>query len=146
MNDLLYQLRQIQKMGSLQSILGMLPGIGNKLKDVDLDDRQFVRVEAMITSMTPAERKKPSIINPSRKRRIAAGSGSKVEDVNRLLKQFDQMQKMMKQLGGAAKGKNGKMSRRTMKKLAGMKLDEMQNMQQGGGLTGLPPGIFPPKR
>jgi signal recognition particle subunit SRP54 len=106
MNDLLDQLRQIQKMGSLQSILGMLPGIGNKLKDVDLDDRQFVRVEAMITSMTPAERKKPSIINPSRKRRIAAGSGSKVEDVNRLLKQFDQMKQMMKQLNGR-KGKRG---------------------------------------
>ena len=102
MDDLLEQLRQIQKMGSLKSIIGMLPGVGSKLKDADIDDRQFVRIEAMITSMTKAERAKPSIINPSRKRRIAAGSGTKVEDVNRLLKQFDQMQKMMKQLGGKA--------------------------------------------
>ena len=148
MNDLLEQFRQIKKMGSLQSILGMLPGVGGKLKDVDIDERQFVRYEAIITSMTPAERKKPSIINPSRKRRIAAGSGNKVEEVNRLLKQFEQMQKMMKQLGGAAKGKNGKMSKRTMRKLANMKMDELQNMQGGGGMNmpGLPPGVFPPKR
>ena len=145
MNDLLEQLQQIKKMGSIQSILGMLPGVGGKLKDVDVDERQFTRIEALITSMTPAERRKPSIINPSRKRRIAAGSGNKVEDVNRLLKQFEQMQKMMKQMGGAAKGKNGKMSRRTMKKLAGMKLDDLQNMQGGGNMNipGLPPGIFP---
>ena len=119
MDDLLEQLRQIQKMGSLKSIIGMLPGVGSKLKDADIDDRQFVRIEAMITSMTKAERAKPSIINPSRKRRIAAGSGTKVEDVNRLLKQFDQMQKMMKQLGGKA-GKGGKMNRRAMKRLANM--------------------------
>ena len=107
MNDLLDQLRQIQKMGSLKSIIGMLPGVGDKMKDVDLDDRQFVRIEAMITSMTKAERAKPSIINPSRKRRIAAGSGTKVEEINRLLKQFEQMQKMMKQFGGGKKGRGG---------------------------------------
>lgn len=108
MNDLLDQLRQIQKMGSIRSIINMLPGVGDKLKDVDVDEKQFVRIEAMITSMTRAEREKPSIINPSRKRRIAAGSGTRVEDVNRLLKQFDQMQKMMKQLGKKATGKGGK--------------------------------------
>ena len=101
MDDLLEQLRQIQKMGSLKSIIGMLPGVGSKLKDADIDDRQFVRIEAMITSMTKAERAKPSIINPSRKRRIAAGSGTKVEDVNRLLKQFDQTRKMMKMVTGS---------------------------------------------
>lgn len=105
MDDLLEQMRQIQKMGSLKSVMSMLPGVGDKLKDVDIDDRQLLRVEALITSMTKQERKKPSIINPSRKRRIAAGAGSKVEDVNRLLKQFEQMQKMMKQFAGGKKGK-----------------------------------------
>ncbi len=104
MDDLLDQLRQIQKMGSIKDILGMLPGVSDKIKDVDVDEKQFTRIEAIITSMTKKERAKPSIINPSRKRRIAAGSGTKVEDVNRLLKQFEQMQKMMKQLGGK-KGK-----------------------------------------
>ena len=94
--------------------------------------------------MTAAERKKPSIINPSRKRRIAADSGNKVEDVNRLLKQFDQMQKMMKKMGGNVKGKNGKVSRRAMKRLAGMNLDDIQGMQ-GGNIPGLPPGIMPKK-
>ena len=143
MDDLLEQLRQIQKMGSLKSIIGMLPGVGSKLKDADIDDRQFVRIEAMITSMTKAERAKPSIINPSRKRRIAAGSGTKVEDVNRLLKQFDQMQKMMKQLGGKA-GKGGKMNRRAMKRLANMNPEQLQSLQ--GGIPGVPPGLMPPKK
>ena len=143
MDDLLEQLRQIQKMGSLKSIIGMLPGVGSKLKDADIDERQFVRIEAMITSMTRAERAKPSIINPSRKRRIAAGSGTKVEDVNRLLKQFDQMQKMMKQLGGKS-GKGGKMNRRAMKRLANMSPEQLQNMQ--GGIPGVPPGLMPPKK
>ncbi len=123
MSDLLEQLRQIQKMGSLKSIISMIPGVGDKLKDVDIDERQFVRIEAMITSMTKAERAKPSIINPQRKRRIAAGSGTKVEDVNKLLKQFEQMQKMMKQLGG----KNPK-NRKMMKKLAGMNLNKLPPM------------------
>ena len=123
MNDLLDQLRQIQKMGSIKSIISMIPGVGDKLKDVDVDEKQFVRIQAMITSMTKAERSKPSIINPQRKRRIAAGSGTKVEDVNKLLRQFEQMQKMMKQLGGKG-GKNKKM----MKRLAGMNLDKLPPM------------------
>ncbi len=107
MNDLLDQMRQIRKMGPLKQIMSMLPGVGKQLENVDVDDRQMYRIEAIITSMTPKEREKPSIINPSRKRRIAAGSGTKVEDVNKLLRQFEQMQKMMKQLGGM-KGKKGK--------------------------------------
>lgn len=127
MTDLLEQLRQIKKMGSLKSILSMLPGVGDKLKDVDVDENQFVRIEAMITSMTKAERAKPSIINPQRKRRIAAGSGTKVEDVNKLLRQFEQMQKMMKQLGGKG-GKGGK-NRNMMKRLAGMNFDKMPPMK-----------------
>lgn len=106
MNDLLEQMKQIKKMGPIKQIVGMLPGVGDKLKDVDIDDRQLLRIEAMITSMTPVERAKPSIINPNRKKRIAAGSGNTVADVNRLLRQFEEMQKMMKQLG--VMGKNGK--------------------------------------
>ena len=127
MNDLLDQLAQIKKMGSLKSIIGMLPGVGDKLKDIDLDDKQFVRIEAMITSMTPKERAKPSIINPSRKRRIAAGSVTILEEVNRLLKQFEQMQKMMKQFGGG-KGKKGRMGRMARKQLAGMSMEELSKM------------------
>ena len=98
MNDLLENLRQISKMGSIKQLLGMIPGLGSKIENMDIDEKQFTRIEAIITSMTPAEREKPSIINPSRKRRIAAGSGTRVEDVNRLLKQFDQMKTMMKQM------------------------------------------------
>lgn len=128
MNDLLDQMKQIKKMGSMKSIIGMLPGVGDKLKDADIDDSQLNRIEAMITSMTKAEREKPSIINPSRKRRIAAGSGTKVEEVNRLLKQFDQMQKMMKQFTG----KSGKMNlRKARKQIAGMNFDKMTG--KGGG-------------
>ncbi len=108
MNDLLEQMKQVRKLGPLKQIMGMLPGVGDKLKDIDIDDRQMFRIEAMITSMTPAERAKPAIINPSRKKRIAAGSGNTVADVNRLLKQFDDMQKMMKRLGVMGKNQKGK--------------------------------------
>ena len=108
MNDLLDQMKQIRKMGPLKQIMGMLPGMGDKLKDVEIDDHQLLRIEAMITSMTPAERAKPSIVNPSRKRRIAAGSGNTVADVNRLLKQFDEMQKFMKQMGVFGRNQQGK--------------------------------------
>lgn len=120
MEDLLEQMKQIKKMGSIKQIIGMLPGVGDKIKDVDIDDRQLNRVEAMITSMTPAERAKPSIINPSRKRRIAAGSGNTVPDVNRLLKQFDEMQKLMKQLGVTGKNQHGKRNRLKMPGMPGM--------------------------
>lgn len=108
LNDMLDQLRQIQKMGDLKSMLGMIPGIGKQLKDVDIDPRQFARVEAIILSMTAKERENPSVFNPSRKRRVAAGSGCKVEDVNRLLKQYDSMRQLMKQFKKQAKsGKRG---------------------------------------
>lgn len=114
MNDLLEQMKQIKKMGPIKQIVGMLPGVGDKLKDVDIDDRQLLRIEAMITSMTPAERAKPSIINPNRKKRIAAGSGNTVADVNRLLRQFEEMQKMMKQLGVMVKNGKGRKNRLRM--------------------------------
>jgi len=105
MNDLLEQFKQLRKMGSMKDILGMIPGVGKQLRDVDIDEHQFDKVQALILSMTPQERRKPDIINPSRKRRIAAGAGQQVEDVNRLLAQFRQMQKMMKQMGGGRPGK-----------------------------------------
>lgn len=98
MNDLLDQFHQIKKMGSLKSVLSMLPGMDRQLKDVDIDDRQLLRTEAIITSMTKKERAKPDILNASRRKRIAAGAGVKVEDVNRLVKQYEQMKKMFKQM------------------------------------------------
>ena len=98
MNDLLQQFESIKKMGSIKSLMSMIPGMERKLRDVDIDDRQMLRIEAIIKSMTKKERAKPDIINASRKRRIAAGSGVKVEDVNRLLQQYEQMKKMFKQM------------------------------------------------
>ena len=130
MNDLLQQLRQIKKMGDLRKLVSMVPGVGSKADDIEIDDKAMGRTEAIITSMTPAERAKPSIINPSRKKRIAAGSGTQVQDVNRLLKQFEQMQAMMKKLGkGGAKGLFG---RRKMPKIDPSMLEGM------GGLGGFP--------
>lgn len=98
LNDLYAQFQQIKKMGSLKSVLSMLPGMDKQLRDVDVDDKALLRIEAIITSMTDKERRKPEIINASRKKRIALGSGTKVEDVNRLLNQHTQMKKMFKQM------------------------------------------------
>ncbi len=100
LNDLKDQMMQIRKMGPIKSILTKLPGMSSKLKDVELDDKVIDRLYSIILSMTPLERKKPSIINAPRKKRIAAGSGMKVEDVNKLLKQFEEMKKFMKRFGG----------------------------------------------
>jgi signal recognition particle subunit SRP54 len=103
LDDFLTQMQQMKKMGPLTSLLKMVPGVDAKaLDNADIDERKLDRVEAIIKSMTMAEREKPEIINASRKKRIAAGSGNQVSDVNLLLKQFEQMQKMMKQLGGGA--------------------------------------------
>ncbi len=110
LNDLRDQMQQMKKMGSMQQMLAMLPG-GNKISPDDIDESRLVRLEAMISSMTAKEREKPAIINPSRKRRIAAGSGTTVQDVNMLLRQFEQMQKMVKQFSrpGKRKGRFGGM-------------------------------------
>ena len=107
LNDMMDQLRQIRKMGDLKGMLGMIPGMGKQLKDVEVDERGLDRVEAVILSMTPAERAKPDILNASRRRRIAAGCGLKVEDVNRVVKQYDQMRQMMRQMKKMGKGKKG---------------------------------------
>lgn len=98
LEDFLQQLRQIKKMGSLRDLLGMLPGMDKALRNVQIDDKAFARVEAIILSMTKDERHNPKIINGSRRRRIALGSGTQVQDINRLLKQFEEMQRMMKQM------------------------------------------------
>ena len=113
LNDLLTNLQQVRKLGPMQDLLGMIPGLGKQAKDIEVDEKQFDRLQAIIQSMTPQEREKPDIINGSRKKRIAAGCGQQVEDVNRLLAQYRQMQKMFKQM-------NNKQSRRAMKRMGNM--------------------------
>lgn len=108
LDDFLEQLGQIRKLGSLEDILKMIPGINKQLKNVQVDEKQITRVEAIIQSMTKAEKQNPSIINASRRKRIAAGSGTTVNEVNRVLKQFEDMKKIMKQMTNMTKGKKGK--------------------------------------
>ena len=103
LNDLIDQIDQIRKMGSIKDTLKLIPGIGKKLDNVDIDERQFDKTKAIVLSMTKAEREKPDIIDPSRKRRIAAGCGQRVEDVNKLLSQYRQMQQLFKQMNGNGK-------------------------------------------
>lgn len=104
-DDFLSQIQQVKKMGSMKDLVGMLPGVGKALKDVEIEDDAFKHIEAIIHSMTPKERSTPSILDAKRKLRIAKGSGTDIQQVNQLLKQFDQMSKMMKMMQGA-KGKN----------------------------------------
>ncbi len=105
-DDFLKQIKMIKKMGSLKSLMAMIPGVGSQLKNADVDDKQLVVVESIISSMTKAERKNPKILNGSRRKRIAKGSGNTIQEVNRLIKQFEQMQQMMKMLNK----NSGKMS------------------------------------
>ena len=113
-DDFLSQIQQVKKMGNMKDLVGMIPGAGKALKDVEIEDDAFKHIEAIIYSMTPIERTKPSIIDVKRKARIAKGSGRKIEEVNQLMKQFDQMSKMMKMMQGPG-GKN------MMKMMSGMK-------------------------
>jgi len=128
LEDLQQQLAQVKKMGDLNGLMGMLPGAGKMKKqiaDANIDDRMIARQEAIILSMTPKERRHPKLLNAKRRKRIAAGSGTSVQDVNRLLKQFQQMASMMKKMG--KKGMKGMMP--------GM----------GGGMPGpMPGGMMPP--
>ena len=107
LEDFLEQMQQVKKMGPLQNLIGMLPGIPKELKKAEIDDREIARIEAIIRSMTPQERREPQIINGSRRLRIANGSGSTTTEVNQLLKQFKDVQKMMKMLGKGPKGLRG---------------------------------------
>jgi signal recognition particle subunit SRP54 len=141
LEDFLEQFQQLKKMGPLQGLLGMLPGIGRQLKDVDLDDRELARVEAVIQSMTPEERRTPRILNGRRKRRIAKGSGRSAQEVNQVLRSFEQMRVMMKQLGGA----------RGLKAMRAMGDLDLDALAAGGGLPhgmpsvgGLRPGLGGP--
>ena len=110
--DFMSQIQQIKKMGNVKDLMAMIPGVGKQLKDVDIDDNAFKSIEAIINSMTPKERRNPDIINQSRRRRIAAGSGTKIDDVNRLMKQFEGMRKTMRMISGMDKSR--------MAQLAGM--------------------------
>lgn len=109
LEDFLAQMQQIKKLGSIKDLLGMLPGIGSAMKDLPVDEKQFRHLEAIIQSMTRKERRKPDLLNASRRKRIAKGSGTEVSDVNRLLKQFEMMRNMMRMIAGpkAKKGKLG---------------------------------------
>ena len=118
-NDFLGQIQQIKKMGNIKDLASMIPGVGKAIKDVDIDDDAFKGIEAIIYSMTPKERTNPEIINISRKNRIAKGSGTNVQDVNRLIKQFDQMRKMMRMISGHNMGSMAKMAG-MMGKMKGM--------------------------
>ena len=111
-NDFLSQINQIKKMGNIKELASMIPGVGKAIKDVDIDDDAFKSVEAIIFSMTPAERENPALLNGSRRNRIAKGSGTTIQEVNRLLNQFDQTRKMMKMVSGG-----GKMGRMMMPKM-----------------------------
>ena len=118
-DDFMGQIQQIKKMGNIKDLASMIPGVGKALKDVDIDDNAFKGIEAIIQSMTPKERQNPDIINQSRKLRIAKGSGTKIEEVNRLLKQFDQTRKVMRMMTGAGSSKMAQMAA-AMKMRGGM--------------------------
>jgi len=113
-DDFLKQIQQIKKMGNMKDLMGMIPGVGKAMKNIDIDDDAFKGIEAIIHSMTPTERSKPTLINASRKKRIAKGSGTSIQEVNQLMKQFDQMSKMMKMMQGGG-------GKRMMQMMKGMK-------------------------
>ena len=123
-NDFMNQIQQIKKMGNIKDLAAMIPGVGKAIKDVEIDDNAFKGIEAIINSMTPKERSHPEIINQSRRMRIAKGSGTNIQDVNRLLKQFDQTRKMMKMVAGTSSSKMMQMA------------NAMRNMK--GGMPGMP--------
>ncbi|MBQ9261684.1 MAG: signal recognition particle protein [Prevotella sp.] len=119
-DDFMGQIQQIKKMGNLKDLASMIPGVGKQIKDLDIDDNAFKGIEAIINSMTPKERANPDIINQSRRLRIAKGSGTKIEDVNRLMKQFDQTRKMMKMVSGMGNSRMAQMAAAMKMKGGGM--------------------------
>lgn len=125
-NDFYNQIQQIKKMGNLKDLASMIPGVGKAIRDVDIDDNAFKGIEAIILSMTPKERTNPELLNNSRRQRIAKGSGTNIQEVNRLIKQFDQTRKMMKMVTGS--------------KMAGMmgRMNNMPNMKDMAGMPNLP--------
>ena len=119
LEDFLEQMQQVKKMGSIQNVIGMLPGMPKEVRNAEIDDREITRIEAIIRSMTPAERRKPDLINGSRRGRIAKGAGVTSSDVNNLLKQFKQVQQMMRSMGGG-RGKKGKRPKLPMGDIPGL--------------------------
>ena len=117
-DDFMGQIQQIKKMGNIKELASMIPGVGKQIKDLDIDDNAFKQIEAIIQSMTPKERQNPDIINLSRRQRIARGSGTKIDDVNRLMKQFDQTRKMMRMVSGMDRGRMAQMAAQ-MKRMKG---------------------------
>jgi signal recognition particle subunit SRP54 len=111
-NDFIAQIQQIKKMGNLKDLASMIPGVGKQIKDLDIDDDAFKGIEAIIRSMTPAERSNPEILNGSRRARIAKGSGTNVQEVNKLIKQFDETRKMMRMMTSGG----GKQAMRNMRR------------------------------
>jgi signal recognition particle subunit SRP54 len=142
LDDFLEQMQQLKKMGSIGNLMGMMPGMPKELKGANIDDDDLKPVEAIIRSMTPEERAQPVIINGSRRMRIAEGSGTQVGDVNRLVKQFGEMQKMMKKMGGMGSAKRGKKGKRGRGVPPGMGLDpsalDLSALQGMSDLPGLP--------
>ncbi len=118
-NDFMAQIQQIKKMGNIKDLAAMIPGVGKAIKDIDIDDNAFKGIEAIINSMTPKERANPDLINQSRRMRIAKGSGTNIQEVNRLMKQFDQMRKMMRLVAGTSNSKMMQMAN-AMKNMKGM--------------------------
>ena len=109
-NDFLGQIQQIKKMGNIKDLAAMIPGVGKAIKDVEISDEPFKNIEAIIYSMTPKERQHPEILNQSRRMRIAKGSGTDIQEVNKLIKQFDQTRKMMKMVSGMGSSKMAQMA------------------------------------
>jgi signal recognition particle subunit SRP54 len=132
LEDFLEQMQQVKKMGPISNLIGMMPGLPKEVRKAEIDDRELTKVEAIIQSMTPAERQNPTVIKASQRNRIANGSGTTTSDVNQLLKQFKQVQQMMKGFGGMAGGgkKKGKKGKRP-------RLSDLRALQQGGGMPDL---------
>jgi signal recognition particle subunit SRP54 len=148
LEDFLDQMQQIKRMGPLQNVLGMIPGMSKEIRNAEIDDREIARIEAIIRSMTPEERRKPDLINGSRRMRIAQGSGTSTSEINNLLKQFKQVQTMMKGMGGLArkanrKGKKGKGKVKGPKMPSGFPGGGLPGGFGGKGLPGGFPGLDP---
>jgi signal recognition particle subunit SRP54 len=145
LDDFLEQMQALKKMGPLGNLMGMMPGMPKELKGAEIGDDQLKPVEAIIRSMTALERRKPEIINGSRRNRIAQGSGTSVGDVNRLVKQFGEMQKMMKRMGAMGMGRpgKGKSAKQGKKGRPGRGFPGMPAGLPGGGFGGAMPGLPP---
>ncbi len=137
LEDFLQQMQMLKRMGPLQGLLGMIPGMGKQLKDVDVDDGQLARVEAIIRSMTPQERRQPKVLNGRRRKRIAAGSGTTVTEVNRLVKQFEQIQKVMRSAAKLSGGAGGKPQGVKGAKAQAAAVRQLQQQLGAGGPQGM---------